>query len=79
VKDSKGAAAVMVSHCPHKSEAFLDMSVERLGEFFLDQDSSGMGRMKDDKWRTWTSWLKDSHLLTKEQLDSDLFINGYFQ
>ncbi|KAK3054926.1 hypothetical protein LTR09_004085 [Extremus antarcticus] len=73
-------ASVLAPHCrPEKSATFLIRSQERINGFYLEEGSSGPGRMREGKWEAWTSWLKEEGLLERELPLKDLFSNEFFE
>ncbi|KAK5172917.1 uncharacterized protein LTR77_003039 [Saxophila tyrrhenica] len=80
MKDSKDAAGILAPHCrPEKFATFLNSSQERINEFYLDEENSaGPGRMREAKWTSWTSWLRQRGLLGVELPTTDLFTNEFF-
>lgn len=83
VRDAREAVAILGPHCrPPRSEHFLYVSQERINGFYADDDSSSkqFGRMREEKWKTWLSWLQEQGLLVKHDLPVEaLFTNAFFE
>ena len=73
------AARCLEKECrPKRERDFLEESQRMINAYYADGDK--LGRMKDEKWEEWVSWLRNRDLLKDQSVNyRNLYTNNFFE